>query len=31
MTGADADGTPVAIAYIRLTDTGDERIAGRRT
>ena len=26
MTGADKDGTPVAIANIRLTDTGDERI-----
>ena len=25
MTGTDADGTPVAIANIRLTDTGDER------
>ena len=26
MTGADTDGTPVAIANIRLTDTGDERV-----
>ncbi len=26
MTGTDEDGTPVAIANIRLTDTGDERI-----
>ena len=26
MTGTDKDGTPVAIANIRLTDTGDERI-----
>ncbi len=26
MTGTDADGTPVAIANIRLTDTGDERV-----
>ena len=26
MTGTDRDGTPVAIANIRLTDTGDERI-----
>ena len=26
MTGTDADGTPVAVAYIRLTDTGDERV-----
>ncbi len=26
MTGTDADGTPVAIANIRLTDTGDEKI-----
>ena len=26
MTGTDTDGTPVAIANIRLTDTGDERI-----
>ena len=26
LTGTDADGTPVAIATIRLTDTGDERI-----
>ena len=26
MTGTDADGTPVAIAVIRLHDTGDERI-----
>ena len=26
MTGADEDGTPVAIANIRLTDTGDDRI-----
>ena len=25
MTGTDKDGTPVAIANIRLTDTGDER------
>ena len=27
MTGTDTNGTPVAIANIRLTDTGDERIA----
>ena len=27
MTGADVDGSPVAIAVIRLRDTGDERIA----
>ena len=27
MTGIDTDGTPVAIANIRLSDTGDERIA----
>ena len=27
MTGIDADGTPVAIATIRLLDTGDERVA----
>lgn len=27
MTGVDADGTPVAIATIRLIDTGDERVA----
>ena len=27
MTGTDTDGTPVAIATIRLTDTGDERVA----
>ena len=26
MTGLDADGTQVAIANIRLTDTGDERV-----
>ena len=26
MAGTDTDGTPVAIANIRLTDTGDERI-----
>ena len=26
LTGADTDGTPVAIATIRLQDTGDERI-----
>ena len=26
MTGSDTDGTPVAIATIRLSDTGDERI-----
>ena len=26
MTGTDTDGTPVAIAIIRLRDTGDERI-----
>ena len=26
MTGTDTDGTPVAIATIRLSDTGDERI-----
>ena len=26
MTGTDKDGTPVAIANIRLSDTGDERI-----
>ena len=26
MTGADADGTPVAIAIVRLRDTGDERV-----
>ena len=26
MTGTDADGTPVAIANIRLIDTGDERV-----
>ena len=26
MTGTDTDGTPVAIANIRLTDTGDDRI-----
>ena len=26
MTGADTDGTPVAIATIRLRDTGDQRI-----
>ena len=26
MTGTDADGTPVAIANIRLNDTGDERV-----
>ena len=28
MTGTDTDGTPVAIATIRLRDTGDERIEG---
>ena len=28
MTGTDTDGTPVAIAIIRLRDTGDERIDG---
>ncbi len=28
LTGTDADGTPVAIASIRLNDTGDERVAG---
>ena len=27
MTGTDADGTPVAIANLRLIDTGDERVA----
>ena len=27
MTGIDSDGTPVAIATIRLLDTGDERVA----
>ena len=26
MTGTDADGTPVAVASIRLNDTGDERV-----
>ena len=26
MTGTDTNGTPVAIANIRLTDTGDERV-----
>ena len=26
MTGTDKDGTPVAVANIRLTDTGDERV-----
>ena len=26
LTGSDTDGTPVAIATIRLRDTGDERI-----
>ena len=26
LTGTDADGTPVAIAVIRLRDTGDERV-----
>ena len=26
MTGTDTDGTPVAIAMVRLRDTGDERI-----
>ena len=26
LTGTDTDGTPVAIATIRLHDTGDERI-----
>ena len=25
MTGTDTDGTPVAVANIRLSDTGDER------
>ena len=28
MTGTDADGAPVAVAVIRLRDTGDERVAG---
>ena len=28
MTGTDTDGTRVAIANIRLLDTGDERVAG---
>ena len=28
LTGTDKDGTPVAIANIRLTDTGDERVEG---
>ena len=27
MSGTDADGTPVAIAVVRLRDTGDERVA----
>ena len=27
MTGTDTDGTPVAVASIRLRDTGDERVA----
>ncbi|MYD48146.1 MAG: MMPL family transporter [Chloroflexi bacterium] len=27
LTGTDADGTPVAIAVVRLRDTGDERVA----
>ena len=27
MTGSDTDGTPVAVASIRLNDTGDERVA----
>ena len=27
MTGIDEDGTPIAIANIRLRDTGDERVA----
>ena len=27
LTGIDADGTPVAIATVRLLDTGDERVA----
>ena len=27
MTGTDTDGTPVAVANIRLTDTGDDRVA----
>jgi predicted RND superfamily exporter protein len=27
MTGTDTDGTPVAIATVRLLDTGDERLA----
>ena len=27
MTGTDADGTPVAVASVRLLDTGDERVA----
>ena len=26
MTGTDTDGTPIAIANIRLSDTGDERV-----
>ena len=26
MTGTDTDGTPISIANIRLTDTGDERV-----
>ena len=30
LTGTDADGSPVAVANIRLTDTGDGRTAGRR-
>ena len=28
MTGTDTDGTPVAIATIRLRDTGDEQVRG---
>ena len=27
MTGTDADGTPIAVASVRLLDTGDERVA----
>ena len=27
MTGTDADGTPVAVAAVRLLDTGDDRVA----
>ena len=26
MTGTDADGTPVAVGFVRLRDTGDERV-----